>query len=77
MTEIANTIEDGTRALVEENGLETGVGFPTGLSLNNCAAHYTPNPGDTLGALFLFFLLKVAWRAQVKRTGVDSRSMAC
>lgn len=55
MTEIANTIEDGTRALVEENGLETGVGFPTGLSLNNCAAHYTPNPGDTLGALFPFF----------------------
>jgi methionyl aminopeptidase len=49
MTEIANTIEDGTRALVEENGLECGVGFPTGLSRNNCAAHYTPNPGDTSG----------------------------
>jgi hypothetical protein len=49
MTEIANMIEDGTRALVEENGLESGVGFPTGLSLNNCAAHYTPNAGDTVG----------------------------
>lgn len=49
MTEIANFIEDGTRALVEENGLESGVGFPTGLSLNNCAAHYTPNAGDTTG----------------------------
>eukprot|EP00770_Monocercomonoides_exilis_P007849 MONOS_7810.1-p1 / transcript=MONOS_7810.1 / gene=MONOS_7810 / organism=Monocercomonoides_exilis_PA203 / gene_product=Methionine aminopeptidase 2 / transcript_product=Methionine aminopeptidase 2 / location=Mono_scaffold00277:28717-30691(+) / protein_length=530 / sequence_SO=supercontig / SO=protein_coding / is_pseudo=false len=24
-----------------------GLSFPTGLSLNNCAAHYTPNPGDT------------------------------
>jgi len=47
MTEIANYIEDGTRALVEENGLESGIGFPTGLSLNNCAAHYTPNAGDT------------------------------
>lgn len=23
-----------------------GIGFPTGVSLNNCAAHYTPNPGD-------------------------------
>lgn len=21
-------------------------GFPTGCSLNHCAAHYTPNPGD-------------------------------
>ncbi|KAF8586271.1 peptidase M24A, methionine aminopeptidase [Ramaria rubella] len=47
MTSIADTIEDGTRALVEENGMESGIGFPTGLSVNNCAAHYTPNPGDT------------------------------
>ena len=50
MTDIANHIEDTVRALVEENGLEAGIGFPTGLSLNNCAAHYTPNAGDTIGA---------------------------
>jgi methionyl aminopeptidase len=49
MTSIAETIEEGTRTLVEENGLESGIGFPTGLSLNNCAAHYTPNAGDTNG----------------------------
>ena len=49
MIEIAENIEDGTRALVEENGLESGVGFPTGVSLNHCAAHYTPNSGDTTG----------------------------
>ena len=49
MTEIAEYIENGTRALVEENGMECGVGFPTGLSLNNCAAHYSPNGGDTIG----------------------------
>ena len=47
MIEIAENIENGTRALVEENGFESGVGFPTGLSVNNCAAHYSPNPGDT------------------------------
>ncbi|KAG6837313.1 hypothetical protein H0H93_011408 [Arthromyces matolae] len=47
MTEIVENIEAGTRALVEENGLEAGVGFPTGVSLNHCAAHYTPNAGDT------------------------------
>ncbi|KIM47495.1 hypothetical protein M413DRAFT_439161 [Hebeloma cylindrosporum] len=46
-TQIVEYIEEGTRALVEENGLESGVGFPTGVSLNNCAAHYTPNAGDT------------------------------
>ena len=49
MIEIAEYIENGTRALVEESGLECGVGFPTGLSLNSCAAHYTPNGGDTIG----------------------------
>jgi methionyl aminopeptidase len=53
MTEIANFIEDGSRALVEETGLESGIGFPTGLSLNHCAAHYTPNAGDTNGAYAL------------------------
>jgi len=49
MLEIADLIEDGTRALVEEDTsgmLQSGVGFPTGLSLNHCAAHYTPNAGD-------------------------------
>ena len=50
MIEIADLIEDGVRAVVEENGLESGIGFPTGLSLNHCAAHYTPNGGDTKGA---------------------------
>ncbi|KAI9271546.1 peptidase M24, structural domain-containing protein [Phascolomyces articulosus] len=46
MIEICETIENGTRALVEENGLQAGIGFPTGCSLNHCAAHYTPNAGD-------------------------------
>ncbi|CAG8462839.1 19826_t:CDS:10 [Racocetra fulgida] len=46
MIEICEMIENGTRTLVEENGLEAGIGFPTGCSLNNCAAHYTPNAGD-------------------------------
>jgi len=50
MTEIADMIENGTRALVEENGMQAGIGFPTGLSRNHCAAHYTPNAGDTIGA---------------------------
>lgn len=47
LMEIANYIEDGVRALVEEDGLEAGIAFPTGLNLNHCAAHFSPNPGDT------------------------------
>lgn len=46
MTDIANLIEDGTRNVIEANGMESGIGFPTGLSLNEVAAHYTPNAGD-------------------------------
>uniref|UniRef100_A0A914Z7G2 Peptidase M24 domain-containing protein n=1 Tax=Panagrolaimus superbus TaxID=310955 RepID=A0A914Z7G2_9BILA len=33
--------------MIKEKGLEAGLAFPTGCSLNNCAAHYTPNAGDT------------------------------
>lgn len=46
MMEICEAIENGTRTLIEENGLKAGIGFPTGCSLNHCAAHYTPNAGD-------------------------------
>ncbi|KAF8641103.1 hypothetical protein AX17_000746 [Amanita inopinata Kibby_2008] len=71
MTEIAETIEDASRALVEENGLEAGIGFPTGLSLNNCAAHYTPNAGDTI-VLQKGDVLKVDIGVHVKGRILDS-----
>ncbi|KAF8925821.1 methionine aminopeptidase 2-like protein [Dissophora ornata] len=48
MTEICEMIENGTRSLVEANGFESGIAFPTGCSLNHCAAHYTPNAGDKI-----------------------------
>ena len=31
---------------IGEQGLEAGLAFPTGCSINHCAAHYTPNAGD-------------------------------
>lgn len=54
LTEIAELIENGTRHLTGHMGLEEGdnllggVAFPTGLSLNHCAAHYTPNAGNKM-----------------------------
>ena len=42
----SQTLEDTARQLIGENGLEAGLAFPTGCSLNHCAAHYTPNAGD-------------------------------
>lgn len=46
MIEICETLEDIARKCIVENGLESGLAFPTGCSLNHCAAHYTPNAGD-------------------------------
>jgi len=54
MIEIAEGIEDSVRALVGHQGLEegdalkAGMGFPLGLSINHCAAHYNPNAGNKM-----------------------------
>lgn len=54
LTEIAEGIEDSVRALTGHDGLTEGdslvggMGFPTGLSINHCAAHYTPNAGNKI-----------------------------
>lgn len=47
MIDICNELESTARKLINENGLEAGLAFPTGCSINHCAAHYTPNSGDT------------------------------
>lgn len=52
LTEIAEGIEDGVRALtghpglVEGDNIQGGVAFPTGLNLDHIAAHYSPNAGN-------------------------------
>ncbi|PKI82400.1 methionyl aminopeptidase [Malassezia vespertilionis] len=71
MTEIVNMVEDGTRNLVEANGFESGIGFPTGVSLNEVAAHYTPNAGDKR-ILQATDVLKVDFGVHVKGRIVDS-----
>lgn len=46
MIDICEMIENSVRTLIDANGLEAGIAFPTGCSLNFCAAHWTPNSGD-------------------------------
>ena len=46
LIDVCDQIENMNRYLINQTGLECGIGFPTGCSLNNVAAHYTPNPGD-------------------------------
>nr|XP_057931466.1 methionine aminopeptidase 2-like isoform X2 [Doryrhamphus excisus] len=46
MIDICEKLEGCSRRLIKENGLKAGLAFPTGCSINHCAAHYTPNAGD-------------------------------
>lgn len=48
-TDICNTIENRIKELTnfdQNTPLKGGIAFPTGVSVNNCAAHWTPNPRD-------------------------------
>ena len=78
MSQLTQEIEDGVRALTNHQGLETGdalkagMGFPTGLCLNNVAAHWTPNPGAREVILQYDDLLKVDFGVHVSGRIVDS-----
>ncbi|KAI9777033.1 MAG: hypothetical protein M1835_005341 [Candelina submexicana] len=78
MSQLAQEIEDGVRALTGHQGLETGdalqagMGFPTGLCLNNVAAHWTPNPGAKEVILQYDDVLKVDFGVHVSGRIVDS-----
>jgi methionyl aminopeptidase len=78
LTDIAVNIEDGVRALLNNQGLEpgsgliSGMGFPTGLSLNNCVAHYTPNPGQKEIVLKSTDVMKVDFGVHINGWIVDS-----
>ena len=36
------------RKLHNNQELNSGIGFPTGFSINDCAAHFTPTLGDKI-----------------------------
>lgn len=78
MTQLADEIEDGVRALVGHQAIDTGdalkagMGFPTGLCLNNVAAHWTPNPGFKDTVLKYDDVLSVDFGVHVNGRIVDS-----
>ncbi|KAK2593884.1 Methionine aminopeptidase 2 [Conoideocrella luteorostrata] len=77
LTDIAETIENGVRSLTGHSGLTegdamvAGMGFPCGLSLNHCAAHYTPNAGNKM-VLQQDDVMKVDFGVHVNGRIVDS-----
>ncbi|KAF2281360.1 methionine aminopeptidase 2-like protein [Westerdykella ornata] len=78
MSRLAQEIEDGVRALTGHQGIETGdalkagMGFPTGLCINNVAAHWTPNPGAKEVILQYDDVLSVDFGVHVSGRIVDS-----
>ncbi|KAL7273973.1 Methionine aminopeptidase 2 [Rhizina undulata] len=77
LMEITEGIEDSVRALTGHDGLTegdsiiAGMGFPTGVSINHCAAHYTPNSGNTI-VLNKEDVMKVDFGVHINGRIVDS-----
>jgi len=46
MFDVAEAFEGKAKELLEADKLKSGLAFPLGCSINNCAAHYSPNAGD-------------------------------
>ena len=62
LIDLATLIEDKIKELTNFDShfpLSGGIAFPTGLSVNNCAAHWSPNPNDTYQTLSENDLVKI------------------
>lgn len=77
MIEIAQYIENSTRSLLNAKwgDISRGWGFPTGVSLNHVAAHFTPNytPKDKAMYLQEDDVMKVDFGTQINGRIVDCR----
>ena len=71
LADMCELLENKNRELVGEHGLERGLGFPTGCSLNHVAAHYTPNCGDDT-VLQYDDVMKVDFGVQIDGRIIDS-----
>ena len=71
LSDLCHALENKNRELVQEAGLERGIAFPTGCSLNHVAAHYTPNSGDDT-TLQYDDVMKVDFGVQIEGRIIDS-----
>ena len=71
MLDIVKGIESTLAFIVDKEGIERGQAFPTGCSLNNVAAHYSPNYGDET-VLNKNDVCKIDFGVHIKRYLIDS-----
>lgn len=74
--EIINSVEESTRTLLKGER-NNGIGFPCGVSLNNCAAHFSLNPGSKDIVLRESDVLKIDFGAHVNGRIMDSAFTVC
>jgi len=71
LIDMCEKIENMNRKLIKEDGLNAGLGFPTGCSLNHVAAHWTPNTGDKT-VLQYDDVMKLDFGTQIKGRIIDT-----
>lgn len=75
LKDIAILIENKIKEEIKfdiNNPLDKGIAFPTGLSVNNCAAHYTPNFREKDIKLCYDDIIKIDYGVHVNGTIIDS-----
>lgn len=70
--EVVQALEAKSLEMVNAKGLESGFAFPTGISINHCAAHYTPNYGEAPVVLKHDDVIKIDFGVHVGGRLVDS-----
>eukprot|EP01034_Spumella_vulgaris_P031326 gene31326-38703_t len=70
LIDMCEQLEECNRRLVKENGLQAGIAFPTGCSINHVAAHFSPNPGDDT-VLQYGDVMKVDFGTQIEGRIID------
>ena len=76
LNDMCARIEEGVRRLTVFHPPERGLAFPCGCSINNCAAHYAPLPGDTR-VLKKDDVMKIDFGVSVNGQIIDSAFTVC
>lgn len=77
LIEIAEIIENKTKELSnQDKSINKGIGFPVGLSLNNCTAHYHPKPNEQT-KLTKNDIIKIDFGTEANGWIIDSAFTVC
>lgn len=76
LNDMCARIEEGVRRLAVFHPPERGLAFPCGCSINNCAAHYSPLPGDAR-VLKKDDVMKIDFGVSINGQIIDSAFTVC